>query len=383
MGRSNGWFAACFEKRPGDNPWLDLLRTLAIVLVLLRHGQRALLQVTDPVTYGPFDIIALNGWIGVDLFFVLSGYLLGAKLLSPRGGDGVALYLQDRALRILPAYLAVLALVLLGVFPGHFVSNENLTWRVVYHLLFLQDVLPSDINVVLWSLGVEVKFYIALPFLAWLLLRLDNLAARLGLIALFVCAGVALRSGLYLRMDKPMDYLSFWQHLRSPFYVSLDALLLGTGVALLTTAGKLISPAAAAPLMGALLTGGTLWLVSADFMGTITLWDVSGQTPALALLFAGTVWAAASLRHITLKAEPLFRMGARLSYSVYLVHFPLLPLALHLGDVDTMAGTWVFWTSFLGMSLILAMLIHLGIERPFLAKRWRRAGHHKPTAPAR
>lgn len=366
MARVTGSLAASFAQRHGDNPWLDLLRTMAIVLVLLRHGQRALVSGVDPATYSFFDYIALNGWVGVDLFFVLSGYLLTAKLLDPRKGAGVSLYLQDRARRILPAYLAVLTLTVAGVFPGFAVAGQDLTWRVIYHLLFLQDVLPSDINVVFWSLGVEVKYYLALPLLVWLLLRLDGLGARFAVLAGILGAGVALRTGLYAQMDQPVAYPTFWQDLRSPFYASLDALLIGTCIALLTTAGRQLAPATARYLLGLVTLAAVIWLASGDFMGTITFWDASAQPVVVALLCGAAVWAAASLRGVPLRAEPVFRIGARLSYSLYLVHFPLIPLALAVSGADR---GLLFWAIFLGLSLGVSVLIYLGIERPFLARR--------------
>ncbi|WP_019953953.1 acyltransferase family protein [Yoonia vestfoldensis] len=366
MMRATGWLAASFAQRPGDNPWLDLLRTVAITLVLLRHGQRVILRDVDPATYGVFDFLGLNGWVGVDLFFVLSGYLLTAKLLAPHRDAGVRLYLQDRARRILPAYLAVLTLTVAGVFPGFAVDGEDLTWRVIYHLLFLQDVLASDINVVFWSLGVEVKYYLALPLLVWLLLRLRRLAARIMVLAVLLAAGVALRTGLYMQMDQPVDYPTFWVALRSPFYASLDALLIGSGVALLTTAGKQLAPPTALSVLVGVLLVSLVWLGSDDFMGTITLWDSSLQPVAIAVLCGTAVWASASLHSVPLPAKTLFRIGARLSYSLYLVHFPLIPLALALSGADS---GLLFWAAFLGLSLGLSVLIYLGIERPFLARR--------------
>ena len=366
------WLGACFVAKSGDNPWLDMLRTLAIALVLLRHGQRALLSRAERAELGVFDFLALNGWVGVDLFFVLSGYLVGTKLLAPRTAANpvmISVYLLDRARRILPAYLAVLAITVMGVFPGFAVSGDNLSWRILYHLLFLQDVLPSDINVVFWSLGVEVKFYIALPLVAYLLLRMRTKLGQISLIAVIVAVGGLIRISLYMRMDQPVDYVAFWSTLRSPFYTSLEPLFLGTAIALLTTKGAYLAQSTAKGLLAGLLLGSAIWFSSGDFMGTISLWDASYQPLALALIFSIAVWAAASLKNTKLWAEPFFRIMARLSYSLYLVHFPLLPLALYLGGTGTPTGTMVFWSVLLATSLSLSVFIYVIIERPFLRPR--------------
>jgi peptidoglycan/LPS O-acetylase OafA/YrhL len=363
------WIAACFAARATDNPWLDMLRCVAIVLVLLRHGQWALLQVAEPRQSSLFDLFALNGWVGVDLFFVLSGYLLGAKLLAPRApSDRVATgaYLQDRARRILPAYLLVLGLTVSGAFPGFTVSGEDLTWRVLYHLLFLQDILPSDINVVFWSLGVEVKFYLVLPLIAYLLLQMRSPFALIGVI---VCGGSLIRVALYLQMDSPIDYTAFWYALRSPFYASLEPLFLGTAVGLLTVRGMYLSQTVAKALLAVTLAGCAVWFSADEFMGTITLWDVSGQPLTIALIFAAAVWAAASRQGTCLWAEPVFRIGARLSYSVYLVHLPLLPLSLYLGGATRSGEITLFWLVYLASSLCIAGVIYVAVECPFLRQR--------------
>src|ERR1700677_1500492 len=86
-------------------PGLDTLRALAIAEVMVFHLRGLLPDAFQP--------IARFGWMGVDLFFVLSGYLIGSQLLKPvRDGRRVSLlgFYRKRAYRILPVYLVVLAL---------------------------------------------------------------------------------------------------------------------------------------------------------------------------------------------------------------------------------------------------------------------------------
>src|SRR6266496_3371209 len=89
-------------------PGLDLLRALAIIVVVIYHA--ALFGFKLPGRVDRF------GWIGVDLFFVLSGYLIGGQLLAPLTRDqriNLGRFFTRRALRIMPAYFVVLAIYFL------------------------------------------------------------------------------------------------------------------------------------------------------------------------------------------------------------------------------------------------------------------------------
>ncbi|RVA03350.1 acyltransferase [Mesorhizobium sp. M7A.F.Ca.US.002.01.1.1] len=259
-----------------DNPWLDLLRSIAILLVLLRHGERAV-SVSSSAPHSVAHTIFMNGWVGVDLFFVLSGYLIASHLVRAGIGSGqfdLVRYLVRRALRIVPAYYAVLLLVVAGAFPFYAVDPKFLGIRVAYHLLFLQDYLPSDINVVFWSLGVEEKFYLLAPVLVLALLRCPD-RVRTALIVLLFCLPIAARAAVYFGQTAPLDYQTFWPLLRSPFHMTLEGLIAGVGIAIAEHAGKLRMSRRAATMLlcgaGALMAG---WLGSEDFMANIYATDV-------------------------------------------------------------------------------------------------------------
>src|SRR5213079_2304769 len=171
------------ERQPG----LDLLRALAIIVVTIYHA--ALFGFNTPGRVDRF------GWIGVDLFFVLSGYLIGGQLVAPiaRGrGIGFRRFFARRALRILPAYFVVLAIY--AFLPS---------WREYPKMFPLWKFVVSVQNIGLrggtafshaWSLGVEDQFYLLLPLVLLLVVRWRRAAVIIPCV--IVLGGIVLRAVL-------------------------------------------------------------------------------------------------------------------------------------------------------------------------------------------
>ena len=162
-----------------SRPGLTGLRALAAGWVMAFHLNAFVGPVPLHVDLGfaRFETTHLltEGWVGVDIFFVLSGFLLTLHVLE-RAGEGTfgaryATYLRGRVLRVVPAYwaqIAVLlaaALLLTGALPPW-------TRDVPAHLVFLQNLSErahAAINGIYWTLPVEFSFYLVLPFVvAWL-----------------------------------------------------------------------------------------------------------------------------------------------------------------------------------------------------------------------
>ncbi|QUL36732.1 acyltransferase [Erythrobacter sp. JK5] len=368
-----------FAKQAYHNPWLDLLRSLAIFLVLLRHG--AVIENTGPPE-GALSNFFLNGWAGVDLFFVLSGYLIASGLIRRFGATRSLFpvgYFKDRILRIVPAYYAVLLLCLLGFFPGFRILSEDPGTSFVAHLLFLQDYTGSDINVVFWSLGVEEKFYIIAPVLVLLLLKAGSWPTRLALAAGILLVSPLGRGLTFEAIDQPVAYFDFFHAMRSPFHMSLEGFVVGIVVAMFRANGRALSRtlALAGLCISAIVL--VLWLGSHDFYADITRIDAWLQPTALALLFGVMLLCAASLAGEELKFEPFFRVNARLSYALYLVHFPLIPLAFALGKAQ---HPLIFWGWYLLVAYAAALVLHFGVEKPFLNLKQRLNARASPAPPA-
>ncbi len=152
------------------NTNLDALRCVAIVMVLGRHaGQQIAL---DHASNAATRYLAMIGWAGVDLFFVISGYLISGLLFSDyqkRGSIVLSRFYIRRGLKIWPSLYALIAAgLLIALMPGHHLSTGEM-WS---ELFFMQDYFRSMWGLT-WSVAVEEHFYLVLPLLLTFLIRRD------------------------------------------------------------------------------------------------------------------------------------------------------------------------------------------------------------------
>jgi len=247
-------------------PALDGLRGIAILLVLVWH-------IAPPLqSFFP-------GWSGVDLFFVISGYLITGRLLATKGRPHyLSGFFRNRALRILPLYYAV---VIGFLFAVHlFVQQKNLPEFSFYtqhwksYLLFLQNwplvfsgLPPNPSLVHLWSLAIEEQFYLVWP-LAILLIPSSRASFRIftGLVIVIITA----RTICYL------SYPSSHQANYFNTFFRIDSLIIGALLCQLHAAGVKI-PVKIARILAlallALIIAGNVLVKSVDlaspFNGTV------------------------------------------------------------------------------------------------------------------
>jgi peptidoglycan/LPS O-acetylase OafA/YrhL len=198
-------------------PGLDLMRAIAILWVMLWHMHFALRP-------GVWSFPANYGWMGVDLFFVLSGYLIGSQLMRPytRGSrPSIGGFYMRRAFRVLPAYLMVLlfyfAIPWFREAPGLSPAWQFLTFTENFRIDYLHDQAFSHV----WSLCVEEHFYLVLPLLIFLLMRRPGFSKTIAVILGILCFGIAIRAYVYLhyvaifpREDDAFALAYVWQRSR-------------------------------------------------------------------------------------------------------------------------------------------------------------------------
>lgn len=140
-----------FEKRM---PGLDFLRAVAALWVFVFHFMELSPQALKPAIDSFYVIV---GWNGVDLFFVLSGFLIGSIL--SRDNESIKSFVIRRFFRIYPAYFLVLILCIFVNKP-YFIENKLL---IVSHVFLFNNLIPEyagAVNGVLWTLGAEFQFYL-------------------------------------------------------------------------------------------------------------------------------------------------------------------------------------------------------------------------------
>lgn len=207
-------------------PGLDLMRAIAILWVMLFHFR---FMVTLPhILYWP----SRYGWMGVDLFFVLSGYLIGSQLMRPylRGAaPSLGGFYFRRAFRILPAYLSVLALYFatpgFREAPGLSPAWQFLTFTENFRINYAVDQAFSHV----WSLCVEEHFYLVLPLLVLVLMRKPRFGMVVTLILAILALGIAVRGCIYLHQLRPLllagdnqFYLRYVERIYYPTYTRFD-----------------------------------------------------------------------------------------------------------------------------------------------------------------
>jgi peptidoglycan/LPS O-acetylase OafA/YrhL len=352
------------ERQPG----LDLLRALAIIVVVIYHA--ALFGFKLPGRVDRF------GWIGVDLFFVLSGYLIGGQLLAPLARDrpiDLRRFFARRVLRIVPAYF-----VILGVYA--FLPS----WREYPEISPLWKFVISVQNIGLrggtafshaWSLAVEDQFYLLLPPILILVSRWPR--ARFIIPCVIVLGGIGLRTFLARQnlVEAGVSFRGFQTWIYYPTWTRLDPLVFGVVLAAIEKFRpqwwrRLMNLAPWLFLPGLALIVYALYLGEGDYL---TVAAAIWQFPLIALGMAALLVCAISQRLILWHVKiPGAAFIASIAYSAYLIQ----KLVIHFVAQFCVTRNIVLSSAaaLVGVELCVyavATILFLAVERPFLQLRHR------------
>ncbi len=364
-------------------PALDGMRGLAILMVVVHNFSFDDANLSG-IAGRLLHACVIGGWMGVIMFFVLSGFLITGILLDTQHEPGHfrRFYLR-RTLRIAPLYYAVLliafvGLPLAGTVPAPVRADQpSQVWLWTYLSNWVQPFgLAGETFPHFWSLAVEEQFYLLWPLLTWR--QSPETVLRRGLV-LAVLAPVVRTAILMRGGTSGMVYL--WSPCR------MDALALGgCAAAALRMPGlaawlqarrKQVLWAAGATLLACPLTCGGVWSSSFKMQTLGYSLLAIGFTLLLVGLTCADLAGDARLSVRWWRTAPL-RVLARYSYGIYVFHKPLQqavgePLMQSFG-ASAIHSTWVnaaYGAAGLAVSLVLAVLSYHLFEQRFLALRTR------------
>jgi peptidoglycan/LPS O-acetylase OafA/YrhL len=351
------------------------MRALAILWVMPFHFRFYNLP-------SAFDGVARTGWMGVDLFFVLSGYLIGSQLLRPYlSGDRPSLagfYLR-RALRVLPAFLAVLLLYLLipafREAPGLSPAWQFVTFTENFRINYFHDQAFSHV----WSLCVEEHFYLLLPLLVLALMRKPSFGKTLTIIIAILLGGILIRGYVYhfqlqplLSTDDDSFPVLYVEKIYYPTYTRLDGLLMGVVLAAIKTFRavwwrNLMAQGYLLLAAGLACCGAAIWLFRDRFSFSGTVAGFPLVSLGLALMVASSLSPRCLLSRVR-----GFALPATLAYSLYLTHKEIGHLVYpSLNRLLSAGSPWINFVVLFITSFLAAGMLYIAVERPFLRLRER------------
>jgi peptidoglycan/LPS O-acetylase OafA/YrhL len=323
------------ERTPYFNA-LDGLRACSVLLVIYQHAAN------KTAAMKRFD-----GSLGVDIFFVLSGFLITFLLNRERQDTGKvdlsAFYIR-RAFRILPIYSVVLATYVLLTFLGHGAKWLEMKAELPYFVTFCNELAPGFHHApfsATWSLGIEEKFYLVWPFMFFIALARSKW--RRALVAVLYLSMLTLLPESY--RSGPRSY---------------SGLLVGCFLALALAHPKMVKMRELAARMPAVLP---VLLVSACFyLINVNAWFIYLFSWCILLLVGHLILTPSWLS--ALLSRPVIVWCGKRSYGMYLIHGLLLDTLQNLIHIPAPLGPLVIVFCAFVLSAFGADVLYRFIESP-------------------
>lgn len=345
-----------------NNEWLDVCRGLAILLVLFSHGRTFLLPITPS-----FNFFKFGGFLGVELFFVLSGFLIGGILIekfktTKSFTKEIPRFLLRRWLRTYPNYLLFIGINYALLIYGIRIATDP---HLIEYLSFTQSLLAPHGSFFgeAWSLAIEEWFYFITPILIGLLSKLFKDKSK----ALFFGCVLLLSIPLLTRMLFVFTQDWSFNEFRSTTLLRIDSIIIGVILASITK-----SHAISNSLIRIAAWGLSLLFIFIAYLATRddTFFDHAFYKvfffPIADLGCAGVIALGLDF-NIRKSVSMIFSFLARCSYSAYLVNIPIIVL---LKQYSWPAHSNVIqWLAYFFATLFCSWFIYQGFEKKMLTLR--------------
>jgi peptidoglycan/LPS O-acetylase OafA/YrhL len=361
---------------------LDTLRSFAIIIVLLYHY---MVVVSKESTFGYATQI---GWMGVDLFFVLSGFLIGNQILSAianKENFSLKTFYIRRLLRTLPNYYVVLAMYY--IFP---VALSGLATAPIWKFLtFTQnfEFRPFMTFSHSWSLCIEEQFYLIFPLIFIFLSKSRNFLTLAWLTIIFgMLLGVATRIyAWYSYGESSMDFRDYYQHIYYSSFTRFDELLPGIAIAVVKNFHpnlftKILKSSNVVFSVGVFIIGIMFYLFPHYHSTEVNGYNLLLSTVGYSFVAIGfALLTVSALSHTSLIGKIRIPGAAQIalwSYAIYLIHKPVFqlliaPLTEMNIDVKSPVGIFII----IVLSVFAGWLLFKFVETPFMGIR----GKYFPT----
>lgn len=390
--------------------FLDGLRGIAVIMVVLYHtwafSGYPQVHIFIPATDIGVDLTPFlgDGATGVQLFFILSAFLLSQAWIKADYGQGTPVnirrYFRHRLFRILPGYYCALFLMLFffvpTIIPASAIYSHDGLRAVGIHLVFMQNLFPftssSWINGSLWTLTIEMMLYILLPWGVLLFLR-NRWLVTLPVLAVvnvawlwlwtlhipFVEGVVRYEQHLVAAFNVPEAVIRYFIARQFPAHLVTFAL----GIVLANLYFRQQSHPAKSRI-GRTLIGQRagwayfvlgwvilLWSMRETYIYTLGWfgWYMREISVSIGfiLILAGLLWGGERLQ-ARFSFAPLRLIGI-IGFSAYLWHLPIITLLLRFPDIATRTPNDEFLTMLWRVSLavlLMSVFFYLSVEKPFL-----------------
>lgn len=356
---------------------IDLLRGMAASAVMLYHIVVIGNFTTFP-NWGPFEIVR-NGWMGVDLFFVISGFVITLSLSrenlsTPRRAR--LNFMTRRWFRIAPLYYFTIIVFITFLQPHLiFLSGKSIAAHFGSHLVFLHNLLPQTHGSIVgpnWTIALEMQFYL---FMALLITQIFSWK-KTKLIFTFILVAWIWRFSTTLFL-KPGESNANNQSIFSQMLPgTLDEFLVGILVARLWIESKDINGKYKERFEKRLFNCGVYFsifivtfIVNINFLRSVNYWAETSMIvffrTSLAISFGFLLMAFITLPNWRFKFDTPFKYLGKISYGIYLWHIIVLSTIL-----DRMP--WVSGYKLIivvtGLTVVLSIASYHLIEKPMIAK---------------